>query len=448
MLNKNDMIDIRIDDLTVDGAGVGRYNGFAVFVPHALPDETVSAKIIKVTKNYAVSRLINIIEPSQHRITPFCTVFEKCGGCTLQHLDYTQQLLFKSRHVQQCFSRIGGINIGRPVVSPSPNVRDYRNKASFPVSDANGHAEAGFFAPRSHRLVPSDCPIQKPAINDIKNAVIKWANDNSISAYDEKKHTGTLRHIIGRQTSTGDIMAGIVVRHDISTNGLADALQDIPRLKGVVVNINGKKGNAILSDKNNVVFGAPYITERYDGLKFRVGLTSFLQVNHAQSERLYKTALRFADIQQSDIVYDLFCGIGTISLLAANKAHTVLGIEYGAQAAQNAADNAALNNIRNAVFLAGDAGEKLAEGVQHVGEPDIVILDPPRKGCDSVLIDRIAKLSPRKIVYVSCNPATLARDAAQFSAHGYAVSAVEGADMFPHTTHVECVIMMTNSGSN
>ncbi len=439
MLKKNDHVEITIDDLTVEGAGIGRFEGLAVFVAHALPGEKIKAKIIKLAKSYAVGKLIEIIEPSPKRTAPFCGVFESCGGCTLQHLSYEQQLAFKARHIKECFKRIGGFEIELPDVVRADNIRDYRNKASFPVAQADGRTQAGFFAPHSHRLIAADCPIQKQAINDVKNKVVRWANDNRIAPYDEEKHTGLLRHIVARQSSTGDLMAGVVLRDRADTKALEQALGET--VHSLVVNNNEKKHNAILGSQNRTVRGSGYITETYDGLQFRAGLTSFLQVNHEQSEKLYRIALEFAQITEDDTVFDLFCGIGTISLLAARQAKIVLGIEYVEEAVKNAEENAQLNDISNAHFLAGDAGQMIDEGIRQYGRPDIVILDPPRKGCDAPLIKKIVEAEPKRIVYVSCNPSTLARDAALFE--GYTVDKVIGVDMFPHTTHVESVVLMS-----
>jgi len=445
MLKKNDVVEITIDDLTVEGAGIGRYEGMAVFVPRALPGETVTVKIIKLAKAYAVARLMGISRISEFRVKPFCPVFEACGGCTLQHLDYSAQLEYKSCYVQQCFKRIGNIEIGTPHIEPCGNIRDYRNKASFPVAGEKGDVRGGFFAPHSHNLIECDCPIQKPQINDVKNAVIHWANENGVPPYNEEKGKGVLRHIVARQTSSGDVMAGIVTRARADDKSLVSALKDVPGVRSVSVNINREKGNAILGRDTHVAYGNGYITEEYDGLKFRVALQSFLQVNHAQSEKLYRMALDFAAITGKETVFDLFCGIGTISLLAARRAKKVVGIEYEPSAVKNAEENAQLNGVTNARFLAGDAGERLRDAVGLAGTPDIVILDPPRKGCDAGLIEGIAGTEPETIVYVSCNPATLARDAAMFNKLGYMVRKVSAVDMFPHTTHVETVVLMSRA---
>jgi len=439
MLKKNDIADIFIDDLTVEGAGVGRYDGLAVFVPQALPGEKIRVKIIKLTKSYAVGRLDDIISRSEDRIRPFCGVFDVCGGCTLQHLKYERQLEYKARYIKECFKRIGGIEIEIPVVEAAENRREYRNKASFPVALADGRVQAGFYAPHSHRLVSADCPIQKKAVNGVKNAVLKWANENHIAPYDEKTHTGLLRHIVARQSSNGDIMAGLVLKDWADIKSLAQALE--PEVKSIVVNKNDKKQNAIFGEQLRTVAGNGYITEAYDGLRFRVGLKSFLQVNHEQSERLYHIALEFARLSADDLVFDLFCGIGTISLLAARQAKAVVGIEYVEEAVKDAEENARINGIGNAFFLAGDAGKMIDEGIARYGSPDIVILDPPRKGCDTALIKKIVAVEPKRVVYVSCNPSTLARDAALFA--GYKVDRVIGVDMFPHTTHVETVVLMS-----
>lgn len=445
ILKKNDVVEITIEDLTVEGAGIGRHEGMAVFVPRALPGETVTVKIIKLTKSYTVGRMLNLSHSTAQRVSPFCPVFEQCGGCTLQHLSYEAQLAYKSRYVQQCFKRIGGIEIEPPQIEPCVNTRDYRNKASFPVAGQMGQAQAGFFAPRSHELVVCDCPIQKPAINAVKNAVVRWANNNGIAPYSEQSGKGILRHIVARQSSNGGIMAGVVVREKVDERLLTEALKDIPNIQSIAINTNREKSNAILGRDTRVISGNPYITEEYSGLDFRAALQSFLQVNHAQSQKLYDIAIDYANISKHDIVFDLFCGIGTISLLAARQAKKVLGIEYELSAVKNAEENARLNGIQNVQFLAGDAGEQLKAGVNIVGLPDIVILDPPRKGCDAALLEDIAAISPLRIVYVSCNPATLARDAALLKERGYKVCQIGGVDMFPHTTHVESVVLMSRT---
>ncbi len=442
MLKKNDIIEIHIHDLTIEGAGIGKYNGLAVFVPKALPGELVKTKIIKITKKYAVSRLLEIIKPSEGRQKPFCEAFEKCGGCTLQHLAYPEQLKYKSKYIKECFKRIGGIDIDEPEVIASENIRDYRNKASFPVAEVDGRVEAGFYAARSHSIVPAYCPIQKKQINEVKEAIIEWVNREGVPAYDEANGSGKLRHIIARQATNGDIMAGIVINGTIDEKTLISLLKGIKGLKSIVININGSNTNVILGVEERTAYGDPFITEVFDGLKFRAGFSSFLQINYEQAEKLYKMALGFADISKDDIIFDLFCGIGTISLLAAKHAKKVIGIEYAPGAAENAVENARINNIENAAFLAGDAGEMMGEALKKAGKPDIVILDPPRKGCDKILIKRISGLSPKKVVYVSCNPATLARDAAAFIQQGYRIRKVKGIDMFPHTTHIECVVLL------
>jgi 23S rRNA (uracil1939-C5)-methyltransferase len=442
MLKKNDDIELKIEDLTVEGAGVGRYEGMAVFVPRALPGETVTARIMKVTKNYAVGRLMQLHSAAEGRVQPFCPVFEQCGGCTLQHLSYAAQLEYKRRYIRECFRRIGGMDIGTPEIEPADGARAYRNKAAFCVAQTQDGVDAGFFAPHSHRLVAADCGIQKSALNDVKNAVVGWARRNGIAAYNEEKHSGILRHIVARQASDGGIMAGVVVRGRVDEGSLVAALKDVPGMKSVVLNVNREKGNAILGAKSRVIWGEAYITERYEDLQFRSGLTSFLQVNHPQSEKLYDIALEYADITKRDVVLDLFCGIGTISLLAAKRAKTVLGIEYAAEAVDNARDNAGLNGIGNAQFLAGNAGEMIQKAVDIGGKPDIVILDPPRKGCEKELIDAVIDAAPKRVVYVSCDPATLARDGAQFHAGGYMTQAVRCVDMFPQTTHVETVVSL------
>ena len=443
MLKKNDIIEIMIDDISVEGAGIGRFEGQIVFVQKALPEEYVQVKIIKATKSYAVGLLIEILSESKHRTESFCPVFGKCGGCTLQHLEYDAQLSYKANYIKQCIKRIGGIDIEMPQIIAAQEKKAYRNKASFPVTQIDGKAAAGFYAPYSHRVVPSYCSIQQPQVNEVKDIVIAWANETSVPAYDETTGKGKIRHIVARRSSNGEIMAGLVSTEPIIDDKLISALKEIPGMKSIVANFNAKKTNAILGYSSKVVFGDEYIIEKYDDLSFRVRFADFLQINHEQSEKLYKTALEFADISKNDIVYDLFCGIGTISLLAAKNAKSIVGIEYMQTAVNSAEENAILNGITNASFIAGDAGEKLSEAVALAGKPDIVILDPPRKGCEQSLIESVCNAEPEKIVYVSCSPATLARDIAVFSENGYTLSRIKGVDMFPQTTHVETVCLLT-----
>ncbi len=439
MLKKNDEIELTIDDLTVDGAGIGRYEGQIVFVQKALPSELITAKIIKAKKSYAIGLLQEIIESSSARVEPFCPVFGKCGGCSLQHLSYPEQLNLKANHVKQCIKRIGGIDIEQPQIIPSDNKKEYRNKASFPVAQLSSEIIAGFYAHHTHRVVPSYCAVQHLYINKVKDIVVAWANKKGISAYDEKSGNGVLRHIVVRRSYTGEVMAGIVSTEKIIDDELMLRLKAVEGMKSIVENINNSKGNNILEAKSTPVYGSGYITEIYGDLNFKVSLNSFLQINHGQTEKLYKTTIEFADIIKTDTLFDLFCGIGTISLMAAKKAKSVIGIEYIQQAVDNAIENAELNGITNASFLAGDAGEKLDEGIELAGKPDVIILDPPRKGCDEALVKKLCEIKPSRIVYVSCSSSTLARDIALFKEGGYALEKIKTVDMFPQTTHVECV---------
>jgi 23S rRNA (uracil1939-C5)-methyltransferase len=274
MLKRNDIVNILITDLTIEGAGIGRFQDLAIFVQGALPGENVTVKIIKTAKNYAVGRLESINHETCYRRTPFCGVFGKCGGCTLQHLEYDQQLLFKQRHIRSCFSRIGGIDIPDPDVLGSGDTVAYRNKASFPVANIDGMVSAGFYAPRSHRVVPAHCPIQQPPLGAIKDAVVSWANSRGIGAYDETSQTGILRHIVGRRTSAGEAMAGLVLYRDTDVSTLIPALKHIDGLTNIVVNINDKNTNAILGENSQMVYGDGYITETYGSLSFRAGLHS------------------------------------------------------------------------------------------------------------------------------------------------------------------------------
>ena len=442
MLKKNDVIELNIDDISVEGAGIGRYEGRVVFVRGALPSERVKAKIIKTAKNYSAGIIEDIIIKSEYRTEPLCPVFGRCGGCTLQHLKYEAQLAYKANYVKQCMKRIGGINIETPQILPAEENTAYRNKASFPVAQLGGSIQAGFYAPYSHRIVPSCCAIQQPEVNEVKDIVVGWAKNRGVSAYDESTGQGSLRHIVVRQSSGGEIMAGIVSTEKIIDDILISKLKAVKGISSIVENINRSKGNCILGQHFSTLLGDGYITETYGGLQFRASLGSFLQVNHSQTLKLYEAALEFADINKTDVVFDLFCGIGTITLLAAQKAKSAVGIEYVRSAVDNAEENAKLNGINNAQFICGDASEKLKQAASLSGRADVVLLDPPRKGCDAALIVDICKAAPSRVVYVSCSPATLARDAAVFSENGYKLDKIMAVDMFPQTTHVETVISL------
>lgn len=425
------MIELKIEDLTVEGAGIGRYLGQAVFVPGVLPEELVRAKVIKMTKNYAVARLEEILERSPYRVERACAA-KRCGGCNLLHLSYEAQLRYKTAYVKGCFERIAKIEADVKDCRPSPTQIAYRNKCAFPV----GKGGIGFYAPRSHDIIDVDeCPIQCREINDTFRAVKRIVSD--MSFYDEQTGTGTLRHIIIRKVKSG-MGVTLVVNAQGIREYIVSHIAQLPGVINVSVNVNTNNTNVILGDETKAVFESALLLEDFLGLMFEVSPNSFMQVNSEQAEHLYECAIEFADISEEDTVADLFCGVGTLTLLAAKRAKRALGVEILPEAIENARQNAKRNGIDNAVFYCGDACDERA-----LTGSDIVLLDPPRRGCDERTLNAIAAASPKRIVYISCDAATLARDCAYLAAKGYEVKTVHPFDMFPQTTHVECVVLMS-----
>jgi len=450
-VKKNDDITLTIDAYTSDGAGIGRIENFAVFVPGALIGETVDAHIIKVTSSYAVGKLITVISPNKVlRSAPVCPVCDKCGGCDMQHMTYEAQLDFKRDRVKNALSRIGGADVEIPAVIPSVNTVRYRNKASFPFGNVDGRVRLGFYAHRSHRLIPTDdCAVQKEETVTVLRTAESWANTHGISAYDEEKGDGILRHLVVRATSEGVLVCVVT-----SGNALpyADELAAMLKteleksgtaLVGLVHNINPKATNVILGTKYRPIAGRDDIDEEISGMSFRVRTPSFLQVNHEQTEKLYATALDMLRPEGSENIFDIYCGIGTITLMAAKSAGHVTGIEYVQESVDDAKYNAVKNGIQNVSFYAGAAERILPELVEHGRKADAVILDPPRAGADKDVLTAIAQSGAKRVVYVSCNPETLARDIKLLAEHGYRVEKVQPVDMFPQTAHVETVVLMS-----
>lgn len=440
-VRKNDDLTLTIDALTSEGQGIGRVDGFAIFVPGALPGEQVRAHVIKVTGSYAVAKLLEAPTPAPERVRPACAAFPACGGCTLQHLDYPAQLALKRQAVIDALERLGGFST--PAVAPTRGMGDpwrYRNKGSFPFGSDNGRTAFGFFSPRSHRLVPiGDCPIQDRRIVDIVRRVAEWADCCKIAPYDEAAHRGVLRHVMARVTATGESMAVIVT----ASNRLPHADALLPLLgdvDSVWHNVNDRDTNVIFGKEFHLLAGEPALSETIGGMSFSVSPQSFLQVNAQQTAVLYGEAVRMLAAGPEETIVDAYCGVGTISLLAARTASRVIGIESVPEAIRDAKRNAADNGIENVEFLCGSVEEVLpALG----GRIDGIVLDPPRKGCDVRALDAIAASGAGRVVYVSCNPATLARDCKHLAAHGFTLISAVPVDMFPHTAHVECVVLMS-----
>ncbi|MEG0785136.1 MAG: 23S rRNA (uracil(1939)-C(5))-methyltransferase RlmD [Christensenella sp.] len=445
-MNKNETIELKITDLGTDGQGIGKYNGFAVFTDGALPGERVRAKIITLKKNYAVGKLEEVLEPSPMRVKPPCRIFSKCGGCTLQHLSYAGQLTFKQNHVQNCISRIAKLDV--PVNFPLPSLREYRyrNKSAFPLQQNGTAVDIGFYANHSHRIVDvDDCKIEPSDIKLVMSQLRVWIVKNGISIYDEKSGAGLLRHIVLRENKAGDIMLILCINgEDIPNRSHLIMLFEfvLPQVKSIMLNINTLCNNVILGDRSICIYGKDHIFETLCGLEFKIGAQSFLQVNSAQAEVLYNTLFKQLALTPADTVLDLYCGTGTISLCAAGRAKRVIGIEIVEDAVQNARFNAKLNGIENAEFITGDAAAILPATLSRE-KISAVIVDPPRKGLEESVVRALSASGASKIGYVSCNPSTLARDLALFHDLGYTAAVIQPVDMFPQTTHVECVAVMT-----
>lgn len=449
-VQKNQQIELTFEDLTHDGSGVGKVNGYPLFVPYALPGETAKVKVIKVNKKYGFGRLIEVTKKSEHRVDPPCNVFYKCGGCQIQHLDYEMQLEMKRNQVKNALKKIGHIE-GIPI-HPTIGMEDpwrYRNKVQIPVGTKNGELITGFYRMRSHDIIDDmeRCIITEEANDEMIDVVREIANDLGIPAYNEINHRGVLRHIMVRSGKvTKQLMVVIVTRKEKvpQLDELVSILKEKhPEITSIIQNINPDKTNVILGRKTKVLHGEEYIYDEIDGVRFAISAKSFYQVNPIQTEKLYKKALEYADLSGNEIVIDAYCGIGTISLFLAQKAKKVYGVEIVPEAISDAKENAKLNNMDNVEFFVGQA-EKVMPWWQAQGlKPDVIVVDPPRKGCDEDLLHAMLQMKPKRIVYVSCNPSTLARDLKILEEGGYKTREVQPVDMFPQTMHVELIALMS-----
>ena len=448
-VEKGKTYTIDILRLGSNGEGVGRVENFTVFVDGALPGETVTARITFVKKQYATGRLEKVQKPSEHRVKPPCSVYADCGGCQLQHLSYEGQLAEKRQQVQDAVERIGKLK-DVPVLSTigADDPWAYRNKMQLPVGGDKKSLHIGCFAEKSHRIIDIDaCPIQKGGNNEIIPVVRQWMKAYKIPAYDEDRGTGIVRHIMGRTgVHSGEIMVCIVTAVPMVPHmkELVQMLRkDVPGLTSVIQNINSRHTNVILGNKTKVIYGSPTISDSIGDLSFRISAQSFFQVNSEQAQKLYDTALSYADLKGNETVVDVYCGTGTITLFLAKRAKFAYGIEIVEPAIRDAVKNAKDNGVKNAHFVCGDAAYKLPELLRSGVKPDVIVIDPPRAGCEEKVLNAIASVKPERVVYVSCNPATLARDLAYMKTRGYETQKVQPVDMFPQTHHVECVVLLT-----
>ncbi len=450
-LRKNEIIDLGITGYTSEGSGVGHSkDGIAVFVPLAAKGDKLKVKILKTAKTYAFGKIESIIEPSKDRVRPDCPQFAKCGGCVYRHIAYSAELEAKQQRVADAVQRIGGFkDIDIKPINGAENAGAYRNKAQLPVgSGANGGITLGFFAKHSHRVIGCDeCLLQPEVFALAMKAFKRWQAASKEDVYDEKTGRGHLRHLFLRQAhSTGEVMVCVVVNgNGVHNEPLLVKLlrENVPGIKGIMVNVNRERTNVILGSKYRILWGQDYITDELCGLKFRISSDSFYQVNSSQAERLYTIAKKYAKLTGRETVLDLYCGTGTIGLTMAKEAKHVIGVEAVGHAVEDARKNAEYNGIANAEFICADAAEASEKLKKDGTEPDVVVLDPPRKGCGPELVETVASMNPERVVYVSCDPATLARDMKTFAGLGYEPKEITPVDMFPRTAHVETVVLMS-----
>lgn len=454
---KNDMVTLDIVDCGTNGEGIGKADGFTVFVKDAVIGDQVTAKIMKAKKNYGYGRLMEILKPSPDRVEPICPSARQCGGCQLQALSYEKQLAFKAEKVRGHLERIGGFSDlpMEPIIGMDDPFH-YRNKAQFPVGkNKEGHIITGFYAGRTHSIIENrDCALGVPENQEILNRVVSYMEKYHIEPYDETTGKGLIRHIFTRcGYYTGQLMVCMIINGTSIPHQqeLVDSLREIPGMTSITLNVNKKRNNVILGDQMKLLWGQEYITDKIGDISYQISPLSFYQVNPQQTWKLYSKALEYADLHGEETVWDLYCGIGTISLFLAQKAKYVRGVEIVPAAIEDARRNARLNHIENAEFYVGKAEEILPDYYEkyaqdHPGETaraDVIVVDPPRKGCDETLLDTIVEMQPKKVVYVSCDSATLARDLKYLCERGYQVESVCPVDMFPMTVHVETVCLLS-----
>ena len=454
-MKKNDMVKVTIEDIGVNGEGIGKVDGYTLFIKDAVIGDVVEAKVTKAKKNYGYARLVNIADESEFRVTPRCDVARQCGGCQIQAMSYARQLEYKNEKVRNNLIRLGGVTeelldeVMEPVCGMEEPYR-YRNKAQFPVgTDREGNIITGFYAGRTHQIIPHmDCAIGRAENKEILNIIISFMKEFGLSPYDETSHKGLVRHILIRTGyRTGEIMVCLVINGNGVPHGdiLAERLAEIPGMTSVTYSVNREKTNVIMGREAGLLWGQAYITDYIGDIKYQISPLSFYQINPVQTERLYETALEYAGLHGDETVWDLYCGIGTISLFLAQKAKHVYGVEIVPQAIEDAKKNAQINGIENARFYVGKAEDVLPEKYENDGiHADIIVVDPPRKGCEESVLHTMVKMRPERIVYVSCDSATLARDVKYLRGSGYEVKRVKAVDMFPHTGHVETVVMLSH----
>jgi len=467
-LNKNDLVTVEIIDIGTDGEGIGKVDGYPLFIKDAVIGDTVEARVTKTKKQYAYARVEKVITPSPFRVEPLCKFHRQCGGCQIQAFDYEKQLAFKENKVKNNLVRIGGFEaafidrIMEPVVGMDEPYY-YRNKAQYPVgTDKEGNLITGFYAGRTHSIIANtECHLGRKENQQILETILEYMRENRVSAYDEEMGTGLVRHILIRSGfASGEIMVCLIINAKTfkalpAQEKLIARLSAFPGMSSISVNLNTRRDNVIMGSEVHTIWGSATIKDTLQNLTFKISPLSFYQVNPVQTEKLYSLAVEYAGLTGKETVWDLYCGIGTISLFMATAAKQVYGVEIIPQAIEDAKENAAENGLTNTEFFVGKAEEVLPEfyekqskmaagdGGHAMLHPDVIVVDPPRKGCDSACLETMLKMAPSRIVYVSCDSATLARDLKILCDGGYELKRVRAVDQFPHTTHVETVVLMS-----
>lgn len=449
-MKKNEIYRAEVAGFTSEGLGVCRVDGCAVFVPNAAPDEEYELRITHVGKSAAYGKIEKILRVSPDRVTRLCPYAKQCGGCDFWHLTYDAEQKIKAQRVLDALNRLGGQSLSALHLTGAPSCEGYRNKAQYPVAAGKDGVSAGFFKKGTHELVPiARCLIQPACADQAKAAVEQWAREARITPYDEKSHTGLLRHIFVRHAeATGQVLVcPVLTEHRVPKKERLLALlrEAVPGLSSVAVNVNAGRGNAVLGEVTRTIWGADAIEDILCGLRFRISPRSFYQVNRTQAERLYEKVLELAAPDGAQTVLDLYCGTGTITLCLAKRAKTVIGVEVIDAAIRDARENARRNRIENAEFFCADAGETARRFAQEGRTPDVIVVDPPRKGLSADVIEAIGVMAPERMVYVSCDPATLARDVKLLNERGYVLSHAEAFDLFPRCSHVESIVLLSRA---
>ncbi len=447
MLEKGKIYEATVTDYTAEGQGVAHIDGCAVFIPNAIAGEVCAVRIEKAARTWAAGKITQLLQKSPHRVQRDCPISASCGGCDFRHMDYDEEKRLKAERVRQCLNRLGGETLTAVELLGAETTDRYRNKAQYPVACRQGRLITGFFRSGTHEVVENKgCLLLPPETEQVKDLVVDFCNRHGIRAYDEKTHKGLLRHIFVRRGAvSGEILVCLVLngRALPHSDALAKQLEAVPGFKSLVLSVNTKRGNTILGEEFITLHGPGYMEDTLCGLRFRLSARSFYQVNHAQAQRLYEAAIGQAGITKDDTVLDLYCGVGTITLCMAKAAGRVIGVEVVEAAVADARENALRNGIDNAEFFCGDAGAAALELEKRGLRPDVVVVDPPRKGLNADCIEALARMQPRRIVYVSCDPATLGRDVKLLKERGYRVKNALAADLFPRCAHVESIVCLS-----